>query len=133
MAETAAHLVDDVIPRVPLRQWVEIVSRLPREAKLLLELPREFADLLRLRPMLPSPAKKKNNVYVLLNPAGRTRFEEAAFPAKARIPMRLLAAIPKSRRDHAYELYARQLFGGAEVGRVTWRLTPNRELTNSSR
>jgi hypothetical protein len=102
---------------------LEIVARLPRESKVLLELPREWADLLRLQPA-DTPARKKHHVFIPLNPSGRTRFEEIVFPAKARIPLRLLASVPKARRKNAYELYARQTFKGEEVGRVTWRLVP---------
>jgi len=37
MAQTAAHLVDQVIPRVPLRQWVRVCRvRLPIPLRLLL-------------------------------------------------------------------------------------------------
>ena len=103
----------------------EVVARLPREAKVLLELPIEFAHRLRLPP-LPSSTSRKGLVWIPINPAGRTRFEETSFPAKARIPMRLLVHIPKALRERAYELYARQLFENAEVGRVTFRLTPDR-------
>lgn len=104
---------------------LEIASRLPREAKLLLELPLELAEQLRLQRWLPSLGKK-GTVWIPINPAGRTRFQEIPIPAKARIPMRLLVAVPKPLRGRAYELYARQLFENAEVGRVTWRLTPDR-------
>jgi hypothetical protein len=30
-------------------------------------------------------------------------------------------------RHHEFELYARQLYEDEEVGRVTWRLAPNRK------
>jgi subtilase family protein len=106
----------------------EIVARLPREAKVLLEVPLEFADQLRLQPGLRSADKnKKKIVWIPINPAGHSGFNNIPFPARIRVPMRLLVALPKSLRGRAYEIFARQVFENAEVGRVTWRLTPNRE------
>jgi serine protease len=110
----------------------EIVSRLPREAKVILELPLEFAEQLRLKFWLPSLGKK-GTVWIPINPAGRTRFAESPFPAKARFPMRLLVNVPKELRGRAHEIFARQLFEHAEVGRVTWRLTPDRAKPKKAR
>jgi serine protease len=118
----------------------EVVCRLPREAKVLLEVPFEFARQLRVQSVSPFPDGPKKSdkktadrmihlkkvAYIPINPSGRTRFEETAFPAKARFPMRLLVALPKAFRDQSYELFARQLFETNEVGRVTWRLVPDR-------
>ena len=42
------------------------------------------------------------------------------------MPMRLLVAIPIGLRERPYQIYARELFENAEVGRVTWRLTRRR-------
>jgi serine protease len=57
-----------------------------------------------------------------VNPTGRFRLGEAVFAAKSTNPMRLLAHIPEPERTRPYEVFARQLFEGQEVGRVTWRL-----------
>ena len=47
---------------------------------------------------------------------GATRFPEVVFPAKARIALRLLVKIPEGLRRHEFELFARQLYEGEEVG-----------------
>jgi len=110
------------------RMRFEIMPRLPAGAGVILELPPEFAELLRVRPR-PLPFKgddKCRVVHLPLNHCGCTQFPEVIFPAKARIPMRLLVKIPEELRQHEFELFARQLYEGEEVGRVTWRLAPSR-------
>jgi hypothetical protein len=61
-----------------------------------------------------------------VNPHGMLRFGEAPIPARARLRSRLLVQIPKRMQANEYEVYVRQLFEKEEVGRVTWRLTPDR-------
>jgi len=53
-------------------------------------------------------------------------FADVPFPAKARIPMRLLVRVPKELQKHDFEICARQMYENEEVGRVTWRLAPPR-------
>ena len=51
MAQTAAHLVDHVIPHVPVRQWVLIwVMRLPIPLRLLLVAQPKLVTPVPLRP-----------------------------------------------------------------------------------
>ena len=109
------------------RMRFEVLGRLPKGAVAILEMPREFADLLKARWVPAREAKNRNLVHVPLNPWGRTMFADVAFPAKARIPMRLLVRLPKEQQKHAFEIAARQLYEGEEVGRVTWRLAPGRK------
>jgi hypothetical protein len=104
------------------RMGFEVIGRLPREAKALLEMPGESAQLIQARSVSVKGVKNERTVYVPVNPSGRTKFEHVAFPAKARIPMRLLVNIPKELRKHEFEIFARQMYGEEEVGRVTWRL-----------
>ena len=110
------------------RMRFEIMPRLPAGAGVILELPPEFAELLRVRhrPMPFKGADRCRVVHLPLNHCGCTQFPEVIFPAKARIPMRLLVKIPEELRQHEFELFARQLYEGEEVGRVTWRLVPPR-------
>ena len=105
------------------RMQLEVVARLPDGAKAVLEVPAGFAELLQVRPVKVEGAKDPKVVYVPVNPQGRTAFPAVAFPAKARIPMRLLVHVPADQRKYDFEVYARQLFAEEEVGRVTWRLT----------
>jgi len=121
------------------RMRLEIVPHLPAGAEIVLELSPEFAQLLRVRPR-PMPPQVKNRghdgcrvVHLPLIHCGATRFPEVVFPAKARIALRLLVKIPEELRRHEFELFARQLYEGEEVGRVTWRLAPARNANVSQR
>lgn len=109
------------------RMRLEVAGRLPKGTVVELEMPREFAQLLRVRTLPDRGAKRRREVRVPVNPNGRTTFLEVAFPAKARIPLRLLVNIPKAVRKHSFEIFARQLYENEEVGRVTWRLAPPRK------
>jgi hypothetical protein len=102
---------------------LEIVARLPRGSRLMLEVPEGWLHLLEDQRLQGKPAKGGKAALFALPPAGRYRLGPAAIPAKARIRMRLLADIPEEYRKNAFQVYARQLFDGEEeVGRVTWRL-----------
>ena len=100
---------------------------MPREAAVYLETPREWAQLIKARTIPLKGLDEKKAAAIAIKPAGRTIVAETAFPAKARIPLRLLVNIPKELREKEFEIYARQLYGDEEVGRVTWRLAPKRK------
>jgi serine protease len=103
------------------RMNLEIVAKLPPRAKVQLEVPLRMMEAVEERPQFT--IDKKRRVAVLpVNPFGRFRLGEMAFPAKSTNPMRLLVHVPEAYRDRPYEVFARQLFEGQEVGRVTWRL-----------
>jgi serine protease len=111
---------------------LEIVPRLPAGSEIMLELSPEFAERLHVCPhhMTGAGAHSKPSsprvVHIVMNPCGRVSFPPIAFPAKARIPLRLLVKIPEAMQKHQFELFARQTYEGEEVGRVTWRLAPPR-------
>ena len=98
---------------------VEIFGRLPRGAKLLLDMPTEFARALRLQNLSDGGVEIAR---VVLNPCGRTTFPTISFPARVRVALRLLVSIPENLRRWPFEVFARQLYEGQEVGRITWRL-----------
>ena len=70
--------------------------------------------------------KRRQAVYLPVNRSGRTQFTDVVFPAKARIPLRLLVRIPEEERQGEFEISVRQLEGREELGRVTWRLVSPR-------
>jgi hypothetical protein len=103
------------------RMALEIVAKLPRGARLLLEVPLAIVEALEERPEFK--VDKRRRVAILpANPFGRFALGESVFPAKSTNPMRLLVHVPEEARDRPFEVFARQLFEGQEVGRVTWRL-----------
>ncbi len=113
---------------------LEINARLPEGARALLEVPIVFYELLHERHQL-APAErdtKRGIARIRLNPQGKNDLGEILFPAKSENPMRLLIQIPEKHRRGAYRVWARQLWEGQEVGRITWLLQPKRPVPKAS-
>jgi hypothetical protein len=108
------------------RMAIEVVGRLPEGARLMLELPSPFLEMMGRQPHTRFTSRKAEMAILPVNPHGMLRFGEAPIPARARLRSRLLVQIPKRMQANEYEVYVRQLFEKEEVGRVTWRLTPDR-------
>ncbi len=66
----------------------------------------------------------RRRVHVPLHPHGRQRLGEIELRAALKAPSHMLVYIPERLRDRRYEVAIRQLYGGREVGRITWRLIP---------
>jgi hypothetical protein len=109
------------------RMGFEVVGRLPEDARLLLELPGQLLELFHRQPHARIVNGKHGKMALPLNPHGRVWLGVAPIPAKARMRARLLVQIPERSRHHPHEVFVRQLYGREEVGRVTWRLAPERE------
>lgn len=103
---------------------LEVVARLPRGSRALLEAPLYIADAMAERSPFLKLDEKRRVARLPLNPYGRTILGEALFPAKWREKLRLLVHIPKELRKNEYEVFVRQLYEDEEVGRITWRLVP---------
>jgi serine protease len=103
---------------------LEIVARLPKGTRIWLEVPLALRNAQRHRPPTHKLDKKRGLGRIPVNPHGSFAFDEMLFPAKARLNLRLIVKLPKGSRTAPYEVYARQLHGKEEVGRVTWRLVP---------
>lgn len=104
------------------RMRLEVVARLPKGSRALLEMPRAMYDALRERIPVTFD-RKRQKARVPVNPHGLRSLGDVLFPAKSRAELRLLVQIPKEYRDKAYEVFVRQVYNDVEVGRVTWRLT----------
>lgn len=117
---------------------LEIVARLPQDARMALEVPAALAAQIRPHHREPHHREPQHShiggegtdgsVVLKLPARGRTRFEALALGADAAFPSRLLVAVPEQARRHSFQVYARQLYEGQEVGRVTWVLAPPRDL-----
>lgn len=106
------------------RMRLDVGAKLPPRARLYLEIPLHVQEVIRDRSPYVKVNKKRRMVRMPVNPHGEFTLGEILFPARFRAPMRLLVDIPKQSRRYAYEVFARQLYKGEEVGRVTWRLMP---------
>lgn len=111
-------------PDRALRMQLEVVARLPERARLWLKAPLRLLDAMQAR--LPSVFRDEERQTGLLpvHPHGRSLLGEALFEAGSQDELQLLVHIPENLRAYAYEVFARQLFEGEEVGRITWRLAP---------
>jgi len=103
---------------------IDVVARLPRDARAFLEIPLHLRDALKERTPLIKVDKKGGVARLPVNPHGEFTLGEFFFPARFRARLRLLVQLPKEAHKEEYELFVRQLFEGKEVGRVTWRLIP---------
>ena len=104
---------------------LELIVRLPTEARLFWEMPAEFLDLLPEQFENAQIDKRKRIIRMAIRPVGRFRLPVTMFPAKSRTPMRLVVQIPPKLRKNRYVVAVRQLWEQQEVGRVTWYLAPD--------
>jgi hypothetical protein len=107
---------------------LEIVGKLPEGARAVLEVPIALYEMLNERYQLARFPMNRDctTAFIPVNPRGRMRLGEALFPARSRLPLRLLVHIPERQRRRTYRMAVRQLWKGEEVGRVTWQLQPRR-------
>jgi hypothetical protein len=101
---------------------VELVSRMPSDAEVLLELPLRFARDFVADLQIEKVDEKNDLAVARLAAVGRVRFGPAVLSAGAVIQLRLL--IRPTNHDQRGRIMARQLFGDDEVGRVSWILAP---------
>jgi hypothetical protein len=123
-------------PRVGAIMGLEVVARLPKGARLMLVAPDHLLDGLRFPRALRVRGRKKEERHVsrvALNPHGCFDLGRAFFPADVRHKLELQVAIPEEFRKNGYEVAVRQLYEGAEVGRVTWLVGPERKRVGRRR
>ncbi len=108
----------------PRRFRLEVLAKLPAEAKLVLELPLRLAGQLGEAAQQAEIDREKRVVRLRLRPSGRHALPWLSLAAKARHRLRLLVAIPDKLRAHRYQVAVRQVWEEQEMGRVTWVLAP---------
>jgi serine protease len=112
--------------------WLEVVSRLPAEARLSLQVSDEdwkvLSALKGLGPVESIEMEDRTKwLTIRLNPHGRSRTQEILFPREFRSRCRLLLDLPERIRKDSGEVSIRQYSQNQEVGRMTWRLIPKSE------
>lgn len=109
--------------------WLEVVSRLPAEARLWLQVPDEDWKVLgALKGLGPVEMEERTKgLAIRLNPHGRSKTQEIMFPREFRSRCRLLVDVPERIRKDYGEVSIRQYSQNQEVGRMTWRLVPKPE------
>lgn len=114
------------------RMRLEVVARLPKGSRALLEIPMAMYDAMRDQ-VEAKFDKRRLSATIPVNPHGKRSLGDMLFPAKSRAKLRLLVQIPKEYRQSAHEVFVRQMFGDEEVGRVTWRLAPRHDKARVAR
>ncbi len=115
---------------------LEVVTRLPEEARVWLEAPIYFVDAMQVHSPFLRRDEERDVIWVPLNPHGDTVVGEALFPPDSLAELRLLVHIPEEWRKNEYEVYVSQLYKDEEegvkefeeVGRVSWRLVPEEPI-----
>ncbi|MGQ0569977.1 MAG: S8 family peptidase [Armatimonadota bacterium] len=101
---------------------VEVLRRLPRQADLILETPPYLPNLLGV-PRQWVRFDRKRKVALIALPRQRSiQFAKARLGRKGRYPCVLWVRIPKAKTGQRFQVAARQIYKGEEVGRVTWLL-----------
>jgi hypothetical protein len=112
-------------PLESVHMGLEVEAHLPAGAKFFLDAPWTLIDGLKLRsPFVVVDKKAPDRALLPLSARGRVLLGEVFFGAGAQIPCRLRVQLPAGADRHPYEVGVRQLFKGAVVGRVSWRLLP---------
>jgi len=122
----ALEFMSPGMPDKARRMALEVIGKLPKGAKMMLETPMALVDAMHEKTPFVNIDKKSSRAYMPMNPFGRRLLGEAVFPARARNQLRLLVHIPEEFRNNEYEVAVRQMYKGDEVGRVTWRLAPGK-------
>jgi hypothetical protein len=108
----------------PRRFRLEVLAKLPAEARLLLELPLRLAAQMGEAAQQAEIDRERRVARLRLRPSGRHALPSLSLAAKARHRMRLLVAVPDELRQHRYQVAVRQIWEEQEMGRVTWLLAP---------
>jgi len=105
-----------------VRMRLEIVAKLPRGSRARVKLPIAFADAVVHRdPPLPR-AKPGTNVVLPLDVGGATNVGEFSLGAGRRVTLDLEVVAASPARGQRHEVFARQMYQGREVGRMTFFL-----------
>jgi Subtilase family len=116
------------VAKWPCQLRVEILSRLPRSARVWLEMPHSLADLKGIWKIPKVKCLQECNVFVPANPNGQTYFREANFPAESAWRL-VLEGAPADGKT--YKIAVRVMDGWSEVARETWNVPPGQPAANS--
>jgi hypothetical protein len=114
-------------PDRPRRMQLEIAGALPPRTGLWAGLPPAMAAEIGATVGEPLAAED-GRVWIPMNPRGRVVVHDAIFARSVQYDVRLWASVPDELEDAPYQVYARQIEAGEEVGRVTWEIVSSRTL-----
>lgn len=110
---------------------LETLVQLPEGSRMALQVPDWLGRALRPVPTnveehedSDTDPDHRRRVRIPLNPHGSQRIGEVELDSKTTAASHLLVQIPEKHRSQHFTVGIRQLYGGQEVGRITWRLVP---------
>jgi hypothetical protein len=102
---------------------LEVIGNLPPQAQVTLQSAMQHREFIQqLGTTEEDDAQQVVRMHIVPNGCANTG--DILFPARLQADARFLVRIPEELRRHQYELCVRQLYGGLEVGRITWRFVP---------
>ncbi|MHC1703660.1 MAG: S8 family serine peptidase [Tenuifilaceae bacterium] len=116
-----------ISPGIPDRNQkmsLEVISRLPRGVKVLLQTPLSWKKMVYRGSPYVLHNKKKRLAFAPVNPLGNTRLNDIDFKANSKTKLRLFVHVPEKMKTRSYIIAVRQLLDDKEVGRFTWKLVP---------
>jgi hypothetical protein len=119
---------------------LEILAELPERARLRLEVPAWLGHQFnpKLTEFVPhedaeSDPDDRARMRIPIEPHGVARLGDVALKADARVASHLLIEWPGDHHRAPHEVAVRQMYKGREVGRITWRLVPDRDMYDEQR
>jgi hypothetical protein len=100
---------------------LQAVGRLPEGSRMALQVPDWIGQALQ-----PGSKKLDGERLITIQPTGLQRLGEIRLPPKTCELSQLFVYIPAEHRHRSYDVAIRQMYRGREVGRVSWRLMPER-------
>lgn len=119
--------LDFISPGLPDRNQkmsLEIISKLPRSVKVLLQVPLSWKKMVYRGSPYVLHNKKRRIGFAPINPSGKSGLDDLLFRANSKVHLKLFIHVPDKLKKQSYSIAVRQLLNGNEVGRYTWKLIP---------
>jgi serine protease len=101
---------------------LEAIGGLPEGSRAFIDMPASFGQALRSVPTELMSDSKGRLARLQLNPFGIQRLGTVLLHARSAVQCELVLDVPQRDRRNSYTFAIRQIYSGAEVGRITWQL-----------
>ncbi|OFX82275.1 MAG: hypothetical protein A2W99_09465 [Bacteroidetes bacterium GWF2_33_16] len=112
------------LPDRDQRMSLEVISKLPKDVKVLLQIPIVWKKTVFKGSPYVLHNKKRKVGFAPIKPLGESKLENIQFRANSKTPLNLFLHIPEKFKNRNYTIAVRQMLEGTEVGRFTWKLVP---------
>jgi serine protease len=112
------------LPDRDQRMSLEVISKLPKDVKVLLQVPIAWKKMVFKGSPYVLHNKKRKIGFAPIKSLGESKLENIQFRANSKTPLNLFLHIPDKLKNRNYTIAVRQMLEGKEVGRFTWKLIP---------